>query len=301
MNFDRRKQFLLKSGSLSFEISCKECYDIEPSGYVISATRHHLPQLDCRRSTIPCKLQATAIPRPRLAEYFAQIQETINTVLALGQLSNFQRARHARTITSIAKPPLPPMPRGKSPPFRRRLPWPRYLYIVALLFAMWLPLVRAQEKTAADYFVHSLPGAPEPLLKMYAGHVEITPEHHGNMFFWLAKNKHLADRPRTVLWLNGGPGCSSMDGALMEIGPYRVNEDGTLRYNDGSWDEFANILFVDNPVGTGFSYVDGDSYVRDLNEMAAQMVTFLEKWFALFPEHMHDDVSNILNLSILGL
>lgn len=186
------------------------------------------------------------------------------------------------------------MPHSRNPPFRRRQHWTQYLWVSALLSAICLPFAQAQEKTAADYFVHSLPGAPDPLLKMYAGHVEITPEHHGNMFFWLFKNKHMADRPRTVLWLNGGPGCSSMDGALMEIGPYRINEDETLRYNDGSWDEFANVLFVDNPVGTGFSYVDGDSYVHELDEMADQMITFLEKWFALFPEHMHDDVRNAL-------
>ena len=77
----------------------------------------------------------------------------------------------------------------------------------------------------------------------------------------------------------------------MEIGPYRVQEDGTLRYNDGSWDEFANILFVDNPVGTGFSYVNTDSYVHELTDMADQMVTFLEKFFALFPEYQNNDVS----------
>ncbi len=82
-----------------------------------------------------------------------------------------------------------------------------------------------------------------------------------------------------------------MDGALMEIGPYRVLEDGQLKYNDGSWDEFANILFVDNPVGTGFSYVDTDSYVHELDEMADQMVTFLKKFFALFPEYESNDVS----------
>ena len=81
----------------------------------------------------------------------------------------------------------------------------------------------------------------------------------------------------------------------MEIGPYRVNQDGTLRYNEGSWDEFSNVLFVDNPVGTGFSYVDGDSYVVELDEMAAQMITFLEKWFKLFPEYLHDDVSTVLD------
>ena len=77
----------------------------------------------------------------------------------------------------------------------------------------------------------------------------------------------------------------------MEIGPYRVREGGKLELNDGSWDEFANVLFVDNPVGTGFSYVDGDALVSDLDEMAEQFVSFLEKWFAIFPEYSHGDVS----------
>ncbi|QIW98203.1 hypothetical protein AMS68_003721 [Peltaster fructicola] len=146
------------------------------------------------------------------------------------------------------------------------------------------------DKTAADYFVRSLPGAPSPLLRMYAGHVEVTKEHNRNMFFWLYKNRHIANKQRLVIWLNGGPGCSSMDGALMEIGPYRLKEDGTLRLNDGSWDEFANVMFIDNPVGTGFSYVDSDSYVHELDDMASQMVQFLEKWFAIFPEHLLDDI-----------
>jgi len=81
-----------------------------------------------------------------------------------------------------------------------------------------------------------------------------------------------------------------MDGALMEIGPYRVREGSKLEYNEGSWDEFANLLFVDNPVGTGFSYVDTDSYVHELKDMATEFVTFLERWFEVFPEYEHDDV-----------
>lgn len=76
----------------------------------------------------------------------------------------------------------------------------------------------------------------------------------------------------------------------MEIGPYRLKDENTLVLNDGSWNEFANLLFVDNPVGTGFSYVDTDSYVHELDEMADQFVVFLEKFFALFPEYEHDDV-----------
>ncbi|KAI9688577.1 MAG: Cell death protease [Bathelium mastoideum] len=125
---------------------------------------------------------------------------------------------------------------------------------------------------------------------MHAGHIEITPEHNGNLFFWHFQNRHIGDRERTVIWLNGGPGCSSEDGALMEVGPYRVNGDGSLGYNNGSWDEFANLLFVDNPVGTGFSYVDTNSYIHELQTMASQMITFLDKWFEVFPEYMHDDI-----------
>ena len=187
-----------------------------------------------------------------------------------------------------------------------------------LCSALLAGLARA-DLTAADYFVHSLPGAPDgPLLKMHAGyvlhilsstcsltiprHIEILPEHHGGLFFWHFQNRHIANRQRTVIWLNGGPGCSSEDGALMEIGPYRV-KDGSkgpkLEYSDGSWDEFANVMFVDNPVGTGYSVIDTDSFINELPEMADQFVQFLEKWFAIFPEYEHDDVSGSQGCEVL--
>ncbi|PMD56976.1 pheromone processing carboxypeptidase-like protein Kex1 [Hyaloscypha bicolor E] len=170
----------------------------------------------------------------------------------------------------------------------------RALAVCTLLSLSALIPAALADKTAADYFVHSLPGAPDgPLLKMHAGHIEITPEHNGNLFFWHYQNRHIANRQRTVIWLNGGPGCSSEDGALMEVGPYRV-KDGihgpSLEYNPGSWDEFANIMFVDNPVGTGYSFVDTDSYIHELPEMASQFITFLDKFFTLFPEYEHDDL-----------
>lgn len=91
-----------------------------------------------------------------------------------------------------------------------------------------------------------------------------------------------------------------MDGALMEVGPYRVKEDGTLRLQDGSWDEFANVLFVDQPVGTGFSYVDTDSYIHEMDEMAEQMVTFLKDFFKIFPEYENTEVCSTESVSARG-
>lgn len=79
----------------------------------------------------------------------------------------------------------------------------------------------------------------------------------------------------------------------MEVGPYRVKDQDTLVLNNGSWNEFANLLFVDNPVGTGFSYADTNSYLRELGPMAVQFTTFLDKFFTLFPEYEQDDVSRM--------
>ncbi|SMY29274.1 unnamed protein product [Zymoseptoria tritici ST99CH_1A5] len=184
------------------------------------------------------------------------------------------------------------MARFYPPSSRRRRAWPSLLTVFSLFTTTWLSLAdAAATKSAADYYVHDLPGAPpEPRLDMFAGHIEVVPEHHGHLFFWLFKNRHIANRQRTVIWFNGGPGCSSMDGALMENGPYRVNENGTLRFTDGGWDEFANVVYVDQPVGTGFSYIDTDSYVHEMPAVKKEMITFLTRFFEIFPEMEHDDI-----------
>ncbi|KAK9476413.1 Alpha/Beta hydrolase protein [Lipomyces japonicus] len=170
--------------------------------------------------------------------------------------------------------------------------WWRHVNLVlvaaVLAFSNILPAAASQ----SDYFVKSLPGTPKnvALPKMHAGHIEIKPEHHGNIFFWLFDNQHIADKQRTIIWLNGGPGCSSMDGALMEVGPFKVKEGGELYENPGRWNEFANLLFVDNPLGTGFSFVDTDSYIHDLPEMATDFLIFLDKFFDIFPQYQSDDL-----------
>jgi carboxypeptidase D len=81
-----------------------------------------------------------------------------------------------------------------------------------------------------------------------------------------------------------------MDGALMEIGPYRLKDDHTLVENPASWHEFANVLFVDQPVGTGFSYINTDHYLSELDQMADHFIIFMKKFFEIFPEYEADDI-----------
>ncbi|KAG9287254.1 hypothetical protein G9A89_008884 [Geosiphon pyriformis] len=81
-----------------------------------------------------------------------------------------------------------------------------------------------------------------------------------------------------------------MDGLFLEIGPWRINKDQTLRMIDGSWDEYANILFVDQPIGTGFSFGETNAYPNTLNQSTDQLMIFLDKFFDIFPEYAKDEI-----------
>ncbi|KAI0768078.1 alpha/beta-hydrolase [Trametes elegans] len=75
------------------------------------------------------------------------------------------------------------------------------------------------------------------------------------LWFWFFEARHNPETAPLTLWINGGPGCSSMIGLLQEHGPCSVKEDGkTTELNPFSWNNISNIIYIDQPIGTGFSY-----------------------------------------------
>ncbi|CAF4061257.1 unnamed protein product [Adineta steineri] len=145
---------------------------------------------------------------------------------------------------------------------------------------------------ATDFYVHHLPLLPKEAssIRMHAGLLSVNPQHHGSLFFWHFEKKYPSDKLRTVIWLNGGPGCSSLIGAWMEIGPFSFQDENTIIENDGSWHLYTNLLFVDQPVGTGFSTIDTDSFIHELDEMANQFLSFLDQYIKIFPELLENDI-----------
>ncbi|XP_031091558.1 serine carboxypeptidase-like 27 [Ipomoea triloba] len=146
-----------------------------------------------------------------------------------------------------------------------------------------------------DRITH-LPGQPANVeFSHYSGYVTVNETAGRALFYWFIESpasRNPEKRP-LILWLNGGPGCSSIAyGAAEEIGPFHIKSDGkTLYLNPYSWNKLANLLFLESPAGVGFSYSNTTS---DLNTSGDQRTAedayaFLVKWFDRFPQYKYRD------------
>lgn len=135
--------------------------------------------------------------------------------------------------------------------------------------------------------VTQLPGVPAPpSFDMYAGYVTVDATAGRNLFYWLVEAQTAPHTAPLVLWMNGGPGCSSLFGFLTEHGPYRVNDDGkTLSANAYSWNRAANMLYLEAPAGVGFSYALDGNYTTGDDDVAANNYRFLLGFFEQYPEY----------------
>jgi len=104
-----------------------------------------------------------------------------------------------------------------------------------------------------------------------------------NTFIGFFESRNDVSSVPLIMWLTGGPGCSSIMALLVENGPCSVNDraDNTILRNT-SWNTNANIMWVDQPPGTGFSTGEKDS---NEEEVAQDMYTFLQNFIAVFPEY----------------
>uniref|UniRef100_A0A1L8EFY1 Retinoid-inducible serine carboxypeptidase n=1 Tax=Haematobia irritans TaxID=7368 RepID=A0A1L8EFY1_HAEIR len=106
-----------------------------------------------------------------------------------------------------------------------------------------------------------------------------------HMFYWLyyttADVSHYTQRPLAI-WLQGGPGASSTGyGNFEELGPMTLEGE----YRNWTWVKDMNVLFIDNPVGSGFSYVDNTKDLTTNNkQIAKDLVEFMKGFYKLHPE-----------------
>ncbi|XVE66353.1 hypothetical protein DITRI_Ditri08aG0073500 [Diplodiscus trichospermus] len=142
--------------------------------------------------------------------------------------------------------------------------------------------------------VIKLPGEPAGVdFKQYAGYVTVNESHGRALFYWFFEAKSEPEKQPLLLWLNGGPGCSSVGyGEAEELGPFFPQKDvPTLKLNPHRWNKAANLLFVESPVGVGFSYTNTSSDIKELGDKitAKDSYEFLVNWFKRFPQFKSHD------------
>ncbi|CAP27538.2 Protein CBG07588 [Caenorhabditis briggsae] len=125
--------------------------------------------------------------------------------------------------------------------------------VAAPLVAPYQQTAAATARQDADKIV-SLPGLTYQInFNQYSGYLNASDTHR--FHYWFVESQNDPANSPVLLWLNGGPGSSSLWGMLTENGPFRPNKDGqTLYENIHSWNKFANVLYLESPHQVGFSY-----------------------------------------------
>ncbi|PIN23058.1 hypothetical protein CDL12_04217 [Handroanthus impetiginosus] len=144
--------------------------------------------------------------------------------------------------------------------------------------------------------IEYLPGFPGKLpFKLETGYIGVGEKEEVQLFYYFFESESNPEEDPLMLWLTGGPGCSSLHGVTYEIGPFTIdflNSNGSLpslMLKEHAWTKVTNIIFLDQPVGTGFSYAttpeafhSNDTYATELD------YEFLRKWFISHPKYINN-------------
>ncbi|XP_055533044.1 vitellogenic carboxypeptidase-like [Wyeomyia smithii] len=123
-------------------------------------------------------------------------------------------------------------------------------------------------------------------IESYSGFFTVDKKFNSNMFFWYfpVENVSIANAP-VLLWLQGGPGATSLFGLFEENGPFFIAKSLKAIPRKYSWHKTHHLIYIDNPVGTGFSFTDSDEgYSRNETHVGKNLYHALVQFFQLFPE-----------------
>mmetsp|Transcript_98778 Transcript_98778/g.156215 ORF Transcript_98778/g.156215 Transcript_98778/m.156215 type:complete len:481 (-) Transcript_98778:120-1562(-) len=125
---------------------------------------------------------------------------------------------------------------------------------------------------------------------MHSGYLTLDKKLGKNTFFWYSASLDgNADAP-LLLWLQGGPGASSLFGMFTEIGPFGVEAGGHIVPRNVTWNQHFHLLFFDNPVGTGFSFTESaQGYATNEPQIGSDLYAALSQFFTLFPALRKND------------
>lgn len=173
----------------------------------------------------------------------------------------------------------------------------RALLAVPELALSLLLLLAFSDSVISQTVVETLPGFSGNLsFTLETGYVGVGENDGVQLFYYLVESEGDPITDPLVLWLTGGPGCSGLFSLLYENGPLKFNlssfngsvDSILLGKNAYSWHKVASVLYVDAPVGAGFSYAENSkAYETSDTKEATQLHTFLRNWLLNHPKFLY--------------
>eukprot|EP00597_Dinobryon_sp_UTEXLB2267_P017630 CAMPEP_0201114278 /NCGR_PEP_ID=MMETSP0812-20130820/78309_1 /ASSEMBLY_ACC=CAM_ASM_000668 /TAXON_ID=98059 /ORGANISM="Dinobryon sp., Strain UTEXLB2267" /LENGTH=479 /DNA_ID=CAMNT_0047377899 /DNA_START=9 /DNA_END=1448 /DNA_ORIENTATION=+ len=164
--------------------------------------------------------------------------------------------------------------------------------IAAVLLAVGQVSGKYTEAALKDQ-IHSLPGTDaikdQITFNQFSGYLSI-PSSAGvadvkHVHYWLVESMQSPSTDPLAFWTNGGPGCSGFIGFMTEQGPFRPNADNTLSFNKYAWNTIASMVFIESPVGVGYSYSDDkDDLTTGDAQTALDNYNTIQAFLTRFPD-----------------
>lgn len=127
-------------------------------------------------------------------------------------------------------------------------------------------------------------------LKSYAGFITVNKTYNSNMYFWFFPSQRDPANDPILLWLQGGPGGSSLFGLFCENGPIMVDQNIKLLEKKVNWNSRFSMIYIDNPVGTGFSFTQNDmGYATNEVDVGRDLYSCLTQFFMAFYQYQKND------------
>ncbi|URD90648.1 serine carboxypeptidase-like [Musa troglodytarum] len=177
---------------------------------------------------------------------------------------------------------------------RSRDPQPTLLAVAELFLFLLAVVLSAPSPALSVSTVTHLPGFRGPLpFHLETGYVEVDEVNGAELFYYFIPSEGRPSEDPLLLWLNGGPRCSALSGLVFEVGPLKfvsAEYNGSLPnlvYHPYSWTKVANMIFVDSPVGSGFSFSRRyEGYNANDMSWSEHVYKFLIKWFIDHPQFL---------------
>jgi vitellogenic carboxypeptidase-like protein len=127
---------------------------------------------------------------------------------------------------------------------------------------------------------------PDYSYPSYSGYFTVNKTLESNIFFWFFPAQTGDVSTPFLVWLQGGPGASSLFGLFAEQGPILVDKEQKLHPREITWNSKYHLLFIDQPVETGYSFTKSEEgYVRTEDEVARDLYAMLTQFFIVYHEY----------------